>query len=79
MESGQWIMFRYDPQRRVKGENPLQLDSKEPSMAVRDYLMMENRFKMLTKSNPAVAEELFAQAGEDVRQRYEYYKRLAAS
>lgn len=79
VDSGQWIMFRYNPEKRARGENPLQLDSKEPSMAVRDYLMMENRFKMLTKSSPAVAEELFSRAGEEVKQRFEFYKRLAVS
>jgi pyruvate-ferredoxin/flavodoxin oxidoreductase len=27
VESGQWLLYRYDPRRAATGENPLQLDS----------------------------------------------------
>jgi pyruvate/2-oxoacid:ferredoxin oxidoreductase beta subunit len=29
--SGAWNLYRYDPRRKAKGLNPLQLDSKEPT------------------------------------------------
>lgn len=41
-------------------------------------MYQENRFKMLTKSKPADAKELLAQAQEDVNTRYAMYEYLAA-
>ena len=40
--------------------------------------MMENRFKMLTKSDPQHAKELFRQAQIDADRRYKRYEHLAA-
>ena len=52
VDSGQWLLYRYNPERTAQGENPLTLDSRTPTRKVADYLQMETRFKMLTKSNP---------------------------
>jgi pyruvate-ferredoxin/flavodoxin oxidoreductase len=76
--SGQWLLYRYDPRRAAAGQNPLQLDSRKPTMSVEQYLMTENRFKMLTKSNPDAAKELFKAAQEDVSNRFALYEYLAA-
>ena len=38
VESGQWILYRYDPRRADIGENPLQLDSAPAKIKVADYL-----------------------------------------
>ena len=57
VESGQWLLYRYDPRRADKGENPLQLDSSAAKAKVQDYLLSENRFKMLTKSKPEDAKK----------------------
>ena len=62
VESGQWLLYRYDPRRAEAGENPLQLDSPAAKTRLQDYLLSENRFKMLTKSKPEEAKKLFAQA-----------------
>ena len=62
VESGQWLLYRYDPRRAERGENPLQLDSAAAKTKVQDYLLSENRFKMLTKSKPEDAKKFFAQA-----------------
>jgi pyruvate-ferredoxin/flavodoxin oxidoreductase len=40
--------------------------------------MMENRFKMLTKTNPAHARELFRAAQDDVDARFAMYEYLAS-
>jgi pyruvate-ferredoxin/flavodoxin oxidoreductase len=77
VDSGQWLLYRYNPDRALTGENPLILDSKEPKIPVIDYLNSETRFKMLTKSNPEVAKALFAQAQVDVNERFKYYQFLA--
>jgi len=77
VESGQWLLYRYDPRRAAAGENPLQLDSSTAKMKVQDYMLTENRFKMLTKSNPDEAKRFFAQAQTDVERRWKLYQFMA--
>ncbi len=69
VDSGQWLLYRYDPRRAARGENPLQLDSRAPKQKVEDFLMSENRFKMLTKSKPEDAKKLFQQSQVDADRR----------
>jgi pyruvate-ferredoxin/flavodoxin oxidoreductase len=76
VESGQWLLYRYDPRRAEVGENPLQLDSAAAKTKVQDYLLSENRFKMLTKSKPEEAKKFFAQAQTDVEKRWKLYQFL---
>src|SRR5207237_723601 len=46
VDTGHWLLYRYHPERALRGENPLQLDSRAPKVAIEKYLAMENRFKM---------------------------------
>ncbi len=78
VQSGQWLLYRYHPERARRGENPMQLDSQAPKLKVEQYLNLENRFKMLTKSKPDEAKKLFAQAQQDVGLRWELYQYLAS-
>ncbi|HEY9509198.1 MAG TPA: thiamine pyrophosphate-dependent enzyme, partial [Verrucomicrobiae bacterium] len=78
VDSGQWLLYRFDPRRTEKGENPLQLDSSAPRTKVEEYLLSENRFKMLTKSKPADARRYFAQAQLDIEKRWQRYQTMAA-
>ncbi|MFQ3566646.1 MAG: pyruvate:ferredoxin (flavodoxin) oxidoreductase [Aggregatilineales bacterium] len=78
VESGQWPIYRYHPERAHRGENPLTLDSRAPKIPVKTYLQMENRFKMLELSQPETARVLFAQAQEDVNSRWALYEYLAS-
>jgi pyruvate-ferredoxin/flavodoxin oxidoreductase len=78
VQSGQWLLYRYNPDRNKLGENPLHLDTGPPKLPVADYLNSENRFKMLTKSDPSAAQSLFAQAQNDVNSRWHLYQYLAA-
>ncbi|HZR16776.1 MAG TPA: pyruvate:ferredoxin (flavodoxin) oxidoreductase [Verrucomicrobiae bacterium] len=77
VESGQWLLYRFDPRRAERGENPLQLDSAAAKSKVQDYLLSENRFKMLTKSKPEDAKRLFAQAQVDADRRWKQYQFMA--
>jgi pyruvate-ferredoxin/flavodoxin oxidoreductase len=77
VDSGQWLLYRYDPRRAEKGENPLQLDSGAAKSKVNDYLLSENRFKMLTKSKPDDAKRFFAQAQVDADRRWADYQYMA--
>jgi pyruvate-ferredoxin/flavodoxin oxidoreductase len=77
VESGQWLLYRYNPERAALGENPLLLDSRTPTRKVQDYLLMETRFKMLTKSKPEDAKRLWAEAQHDAEARFRLYEYLA--
>jgi len=78
VDSGQWLLYRYHPERAKQGENPLQLDSHAPKIPLAKYLYLENRFKMLTKSKPEDAKQLLKEAQEDVDVRWRLYEYLAA-
>jgi pyruvate-ferredoxin/flavodoxin oxidoreductase len=78
VESGRWLLYRYNPDLKEQGKNPLQLDMRSPKKPVGDSMYQENRFKMLTKSKPGDAKQLLAQAQEDVNTRYAMYEYLAA-
>ena len=77
VETGQWLLYRFDPRRADRGENPLQLDSTAAKAKVQDFLLSENRFKMLTKSKPEDAKRFFAQAQGDADRRWLAYQYLA--
>jgi pyruvate-ferredoxin/flavodoxin oxidoreductase len=78
VDSGQWLLYRYDPRRAIAGEPALQLDSPAAKVKLQDYLLSENRFKMLTKSKPEDARRFFQQAQKDVDARWQFYQHLAA-
>ncbi len=78
VESGQWLLYRYDPRRAERGENPLQIDSSAAKSQVKDFMMTENRFKMLTKSKPDDAKKFFAQSQTDADKRWKFYQFMAA-
>ncbi|UCD94245.1 MAG: pyruvate:ferredoxin (flavodoxin) oxidoreductase, partial [Candidatus Zixiibacteriota bacterium] len=44
VNSGHWILYRYNPELIKQGKNPLQLDSKAPSISYADYAYGEIRF-----------------------------------
>lgn len=78
VESGQWLLYRFNPERAEQGLNPLMLDSKAPKIPVKDYMYLENRFRMLSMSKPEVAADLLEEAQGDVMKRWEYYEYLAS-
>ena len=77
VDTGQWLLYRFDPRRAAAGENPLQLDSQAAKLKVQDFLLSENRFKMLTKSKPEEAKRLFELAQHDAEARWQFYAYLA--
>ena len=53
VKCGYNTLFRYDP--RI--EQPMQIDSAEPTGKYEDFLMSENRFKITSKTNPDLLSE----------------------
>jgi pyruvate-ferredoxin/flavodoxin oxidoreductase len=78
VDTGQWLLYRFNPERTLRGENPLILDSRAPKAPLEQYLNMENRFKMLGKTHPDTAKTLFAEAQRDVTARWRMYDYLAS-
>ena len=78
VESGQWLLYRFNPERAAIGENPLALDSRAPTRKVQEYLLQQTRFKMLTKSKPEDAERLWKLAQKDVENRFHMYEYMAS-
>lgn len=77
--SGYWPLFRYNPALLGEGRNPLQLDSRAPSIALEKYAYQEARYSMLVRSNPEAAKDLLQEAKKDVEQRWRTYESFAAA
>jgi len=78
-ECGYWPIFRYDPRLIKEGKNPLQIDSREPKWEkYHEFLLNENRYQQLTKTNPEEAERLLHKNMTDAKKRWAMYKRLAS-
>ncbi|MBQ0136769.1 MAG: pyruvate:ferredoxin (flavodoxin) oxidoreductase, partial [Bacteroidales bacterium] len=77
VECGYWHLWRYNPQLEAEGQNPFQLDSKEPQWdKFADYLKGEVRFASVMKQFPNEAAELFHAAQENAQWRYKSYLRM---
>jgi len=77
VQSGVWPLFRFDPRLAAEGKNPLQIDSKEPSIPFEEFAYEENRFNMLRKSHPEAAGLLADKAQKHVWTRWEILKQQA--
>ncbi len=62
----------------AEGKNPLQLDSKPPSLPLKKYVYNETRYTMLAHSDPAAANRLLQQAEADVQARWRLYEHWAS-
>ncbi len=76
--SGAWPLYRFDPRLTEGGTNPLQLDSKEPTISFHDYAYQENRFKMLAAFKPDVAKDLAEKVQADVTSKWRLLQQMAA-
>ena len=75
VEAGYWPLYRYNPQN----ENPLTIDSKEPTESYQDFIRSEVRYQTLLKQFPKEAEVLFTEAEKEAAHRLAVYKKLAAT
>ena len=74
---GYWPLYRFDPRLIEQNKNPFQLDSKEPEGSLHDFIMGEIRYNSLTRTFPEEAKRLHKALEEDVRNRYQRYKKMA--
>ncbi|MDE3162797.1 MAG: pyruvate:ferredoxin (flavodoxin) oxidoreductase [Acidobacteriota bacterium] len=78
VQSGYWPLMRYNPELREEGKNPFQLDSKAPSIRLKDYAYREARYTMLARSNPELAARLLEEAQDDVERQWRVYSARAS-
>jgi pyruvate-ferredoxin/flavodoxin oxidoreductase len=70
-------LYRFDPRLKEQGKNPLQLDSKAPSLSFEEYAYGENRYRTLKQSKPEAAAELLKLASSDATGRFTLMEQLA--
>ena len=73
--AGYWPLYRYNPDL----DQPLTIDSKDPTESYQDFIRGETRYQTLLKMFPDAAEKLFAQNEEDAKVRLANYKRMAGN
>ena len=73
VDCGYWQLYRYNPE----AENPMTVDSKDPTGDYQEFLKGEVRYTSLAQQFPDAAAKLFVQQEEDARVRRESYKKLA--
>jgi pyruvate-ferredoxin/flavodoxin oxidoreductase len=78
VQSGYWPLMRYNPALRETGKNPFQLDSKAPSIRLKEYAYREARYTMLARGNPELAADLLKDAQDDVERQWRVYSARAA-
>ncbi|MEQ8820189.1 MAG: pyruvate:ferredoxin (flavodoxin) oxidoreductase [Sumerlaeia bacterium] len=76
--TGHWPLLRFDPRLAEQGKNPLQLDSKAPKMALREYTEKEGRYQILARRNPERSSALLDAAEKDIAERWRLYHHLAS-
>ncbi len=78
MDSGHWPLYRYNPELALAGQNPLQIDSKDPTIALADFVYRENRYKILQRANPEASKKLIEQAQKNIVEKFKILKQLAS-
>ena len=77
VQSGVWPLYRYDPRWKDEGLNPLQLDSRAPSIPVSEYAYNETRYRMLIDRDEDRAEMLMKAAQSQVDANWQKLQHLA--
>jgi pyruvate-ferredoxin/flavodoxin oxidoreductase len=78
VESGHWPLYRFNPELEQAGKNPLQLDSKDPSIQLADFESGENRFQILKRSKPEISQNLLETAQKNITAKFKLLKQLAS-
>ncbi len=77
VDSGYWLLYRYNPDLKKEGKNPFILDSKEPTMDVKEFLKGEKRYTTLKQTFPDRVDGFWNEFSKVAVERYQMYKKLA--
>jgi pyruvate-ferredoxin/flavodoxin oxidoreductase len=78
VDCGHWLLYRFNPLLKNEGKNPLQLDSKPPTLDLEQYVYGENRYRTLKQADPEKAKQLLDLARKDVVDKFRLMEQLAA-
>jgi len=76
VQSGIWPLFRYNPELKQEGKNPVHVDYKKPSIDVKEFMYNETRFKMVESMNVDDAKQFLDTAQEHANEQYKKYMNL---
>ena len=77
VETGYWVLYRYNPTLKEQGKNPFILDSKEPQLSVKEFLNGEKRYTSLRQTFPDKVDGYWNEFEKTVKERYDFFKLLA--
>jgi pyruvate-ferredoxin/flavodoxin oxidoreductase len=77
VKSGHWPLYRYNPALVHDGKNPLQIDSRDPTVSMEDYAYNETRYRVLLQHDEERAEKLMKLAKADTKGRWNLYQQMA--
>ncbi len=78
VDSGMWLLYRFDPRRIASGEEPLQMDSRRLKGTVADFMNREARFKIIEKRDPQGYRDILKQAQTDAERQVSLYQQLSS-
>jgi pyruvate-ferredoxin/flavodoxin oxidoreductase len=76
VRSGFWPLYRFHPGLE-RHAHPFHLDSRPPSIPLRDFVASEARFAILERSDPERARHLLTLAQADAEERWRFYQQMA--
>ena len=76
VDTGYWLLYRYNPLNVASGKHPLTLDSKEPTLPVQEFLKGERRYAALHDIFPERSDRFQTEVGDFFKERYLQYKKL---
>ncbi|KAF8845179.1 sulfite reductase subunit beta [Paxillus ammoniavirescens] len=68
VDSGYWPLYRWDPVKDARGEEPFTLDSDAVKNDLQQFLDRQNHLSQLVRSKPQLATELVSSLGENVKE-----------
>ncbi len=77
VESGYWLLYRFNPQLKTEGKNPLILDSREPKKSVDELMEREKRYASLKRTFPEKEKKYREETKKFLKERYQQYKEMA--
>jgi pyruvate-ferredoxin/flavodoxin oxidoreductase len=77
VDTGYYLLYRYNPDLKKEGKNPFIFDSKEPSIDVEEFLKGEKRYTSLERTFPEKSKQFRSEFPKYVKDRFERYKKMA--
>ncbi len=77
VDTGYWLLYRFNPELKKEGKNPFVLDSREPKLPVKEFLEGERRYTSLERTFPDKVEGFRSGFDKYVKERYAKYVKMA--